>query len=262
MIDALKAVFRHSWRYAAACPALFLIPVGFELVQHVIEFQLGFYDSSAAMVAAESEPARMIMGHVKVIALFLTAYWAVRFVAFDGDRTAASRFDPVAVRLFLPVLAWALLALVVIQDGPLLGRALDLPARPIGIGLLVLLVASFLFEPLLATWKATAAIGDPQVGFLRSIKLTRSRYGWALGLSLLVVMPLMVVHYGLAFLSVGRSFGLTWAALAFDSVLVGFMGAAMSITNLVVARKVADRAGLTLTPHRSAGAGPLTASRT
>lgn len=261
MIDALKTVFRHSWRYAAACPVLFLIPVVFELIQHAIEFRLRFYDSTAAMVAAESEPARMIMGHVKIIALFLTGYWAIRFVAFDGDRKAASRFDPVAVRLFLPVLAWGLLALVVIQDGPLLGRALDLPARPIGIGLLALLVASFFFEPCLATWKAAAAIGDGRVGFVRSITLTRACYAWALGVSLLVIMPLMVVHYGLAFLSVGRSFGVTWAALAFDSVLVGFMGAAMSISNLVIARRVADRAGLTLTPHRSEGMGPLAASR-
>ncbi len=249
MIDAIKAVYGRAGRYALLCPLLFLVPVAFEIAQHVIELQLGLYRSREAMIAAEAAPARMVMGHFKVIALFLTGYWAMRFVAFGNDPVAARTVDGKAVRLFLPVMAWGLLWLVLLQDGPLLAAELDWPKRAVSIGLLATFFVTFLFEPCLAAWKTAAPVGNGRIGFVRSIRLMRGNYLWALGLSLLIVMPLMVIHYGLAFAALGRSPLMSWSIMAVDSALAGFMGAAMTITNYVIARRVTDAHSIELMPE-------------
>ena len=241
-------IYRRAWVFAWACPLLFLLPAVVEMVQHAVELHAGFYDSIAAMKAAEGSPGRMIAGHFKILALFLTGYWAVRFHAFGGDPRAARAIDSRAVRLFVPVMTWGLLWLVLLQDGPLLAAAWGVPARAVGIALLLLFVGGMAFEVCLTSWKTAAAVGNDRIGFVRSIALTRGRYWWALGVTLATILPAMIVHYALAVAAIGRSPALTWAILFADSLLVAALGALMATATYVIARRIAERHGLPLLP--------------
>lgn len=246
MWNDLKEIFARSGRYALLCPILFLIPVGLEMIQHAVELRGGMYVDADGMRAAGTDPLRLAMGPLKVIALFLVGYWAARFLVFGDDPAAARRIDPRAVRLFVPVMAWGLVWLLLIQDGPLIADAAGMPPATSSVAVLSIIVASLFFEPLLGAWKTSAAAANPAIGFLGSIRLTRPIYFRAFTLSLIAMLPLMVAHYALALFAVGQPAGLVWALMAVDSVLVGYMGVTMIATNYVIARRVADRAGIDL----------------
>lgn len=246
MIDAYLSVWRRAGRYALACPILFLIPVAIEIVQHAVEIASGYYRSMAVLQTVEADPVRMILGHAKVISLFLAGYWVARFLAFGEDTRAARSLDPVAMRLFMPVMAWGLLWLLVIQDGPLLARGLGVSDKSVSVALVALLPISTAFEICLAAWKVAAAAGNPAIGFVRSIHLTRGSYWWSLGLSMMVVLPPMAAHYALTIVAIGKPEAAVWALMAIDAALVGYMGAAMVAANYAIAERVAARAGLAL----------------
>lgn len=242
----LRDVFARSGRYALLCPLLFLVPVAVEMLQHAVEIRAGMYVDMAGLKAAEGDMLRLAIGHVKVIALFLTGYWAARFLVFGDDPVAARRIDPVAVRLFVPVMAWGLFWLILVQDVPLIANAAGLSGN-VAAGVLILgLIVSLLFEPLLAAWKTAAAAGNGAIGFVRSIRLTRGIYPYAVIVSLLPMLPLMVGHYALAFLAVGKAPGAVWAIMALDALLVGYLGVVMIATSYVVARRVAARGEMAL----------------
>ena len=100
----LRTSYGGSLAFLAACPLLALVPVVFELLQHVAEVHIGMYDSIAAAKALEHHPLRMALGMVKVLALLVPTYWITRFVHTRSPRFAAQR-DPLAMRLFAGVVA-------------------------------------------------------------------------------------------------------------------------------------------------------------
>lgn len=249
----LIEVFVRSGRYALLCPLLFLVPVAVEMVQHAVEIRAGMYVDIAGLKAAEGDALRLIVGHVKVIALFLTGYWAARFLVSGDDPVAARQIDPVAVRLFVPVMVWSLFWLILVQDVPLIADAAGISGN-VGAGVLILsLIVSLLFEPLLSAWKTAAAAGNPAIGFVRSIRLMREVYLYAVILSLLAMLPLMVAHYALAFVAVGKAPAVVWAVMALDSLLVGYLGVVMVAAAFVVARRAGVRAGVGLAGAALAG---------
>ena len=71
-------------------------------------------------------------------------------------------------------------------------------------------------------------------------------------LTLLVVLPLMVVHYALGLGAIGRPAALVWPMLALDALEVSFLGAAMIACQFVIARRAAARAGVPLLPRAAA----------
>lgn len=242
----LREIFARSGRYALICPLLFLVPVAVEMVQHVVEIHSGMYVDIAGMKAAEGNMLRLTIGHFKVFALFLTGYWAARFLVFGDDPAAARRIEPVAVRLFVPVMAWSLFWLIVMQDVPLIAEAAGMSGS-IAAGVLgVSLIVSLFFEPLLSAWKTAAAAGQPGIGFVRSIRLTRGVYLYAVVVSLLAMLPLMVAHYALALLAVGKAPGVVWAMMVLDSLLVGYLGVVMVAAAYVIARRATVRGGIAL----------------
>jgi len=55
--QAIKQSYRGSFAFLLACPLLALVPVAFELVQHMVEVHIGLYDSvEAAKARRESDP--------------------------------------------------------------------------------------------------------------------------------------------------------------------------------------------------------------
>ncbi|MET0307209.1 MAG: hypothetical protein ABW023_00750 [Sphingomonas sp.] len=252
MIRAWQQVFAQAARFALLCPLLFLVPLVAELVQHWAEVHVGMYDSLAMAKAVEHDPLRMGIGHIKVFALFLIGYWAMRFFAFGNDTTEATRWDGRAVRLFAGVVAWGLFWLVVIQDGPMLATALGVPERPLAFAALGLVLFSMFFETCLSPWKAAAAVGNARIGFFRSIAMIRGSFWWATALLLLTVLPLLVLHYVLAFVAIGKAGAALWAVLAIDSLLTSYLGVVMIAQTWIVAERGARRHGEQLLPNSSA----------
>jgi hypothetical protein len=234
-------MYRDAGLYVRHCTGLFLLVVAAELVQHLVEYRTGFYDSLMAAKAAEDDLLRMAMGHAKVVLLFATTYWSLRFYAFGNDPAAPLRRDPQAFRLFVPVMAWGLIWLLLVQDGPLLARAMGVPARPVGLLLLAAILVSTLFEIALSAWKTAAATGDPSIGFVRSIRMTRGAWGFGLGISAAAILPAMVLHYAFAIVAIGRPAAVQAVILTADSLLVGYMGPLMAASVFAIARRVTER---------------------
>ena len=252
MIAAWKDVFRGSWRYMLACPLLFAIPLAAEIAQHLAEIHIGMYASLAQAKAVESDPLRMGFGVLKVLSLLLTGYWMTRFLAFaDGARQAA-HWDGRAVRLYAGVLVWSLGWMAVDLWGGGVLRALGIAERPILWTGIAVFAASFVLETYLSVWKTGAALGNPALGFVRSIRMIHGQFWWSLALTLLVVVPLMVAHYALGLGAIGRRAALLWPMLALDALEVSFLGAAMVAGQFVIARRAAARAGVPLLPRSAA----------
>lgn len=247
-MSAITAVYRDAWRFVRACPGLFLLVVAVKLAQHLIEYRAGFYDSLLAMKAAESDGLRMAAGHVKVLLLFAVQFWALRFYAFGHDPAAPTRRDPAAWIAFLPVVAWGLMWLVVVQDGAWAARAFGWDGRSFAIALLLLTLVSTMLEIALSAWKTSAATGSGTIGFLASIRATRGSWLFALNVSTAAILPAMSMHYGFAFLAIGRDPATSAGVLLADSLLVGIMGPLMAGSSWVVARRVAAGMGRPLVP--------------
>jgi hypothetical protein len=239
MIAAWKQIFNRSAQYALLCPLLFLIPVGIELLQHWAEVHIGMYDSYAAAEAVEHHPLRMVVGHVKILSLILTGYWATRFFALGSE--AAARPDPAGVRLYAWVIAWALLWTVLLQDGPMIAAALGLNEKPVLVVALTVMVVIMLFETCLSAWKVAAPLGNARIGFLRSIGMVRGSFWWGTALLFLTVLPLLVAHYALSFAAIGAGAATMWTVLVVDSVLTGFLGVVMIALNYAVAERMSVR---------------------
>ncbi|MEA3045094.1 MAG: hypothetical protein QOH47_2932 [Sphingomonadales bacterium] len=238
MIKAYAGVYAGAWRYMLACPLLFALPVVVEFIQHVIEMRIGMYDSIAAAQAVEANGLRLAWGVVKVLSLFLAGYWVARFLLLPGGAADARRFDPVAARLYARVLLFSLaVTLVSLLGGDAMHTA-GLGAHTMAAGAAFSLV-SFVLAILLAPWKVGAALGNAELGFVRSIRLVGWGAWWGIALTVLAVLPPMVLHYAFAIAAIGNQPAAIWALMAVDSLLVGFLGAIIAATDVAIARRAA-----------------------
>lgn len=247
MIEAWKFVYGGAWRYLLACPLLFAVPALAEFVQHVIEMRIGMYESIAAAQAVEGNDLRLGWGVVKAMALVVALYWVARFLILPGGAAVAGRLDRQAVRLYLPVLLWSLGWTVLLLWGGRLMTSAGLGALTLAAGAAA---SAFLFvaDVLLSPWKTGAALGNPALGFVRSIGLVGWRVWWGMIFNIVAVLPPMVAHYALGFLAIGRGAALAWPLLAADAVLVGYLGAVLAATAVAIARDAARRRGVQLAP--------------
>ena len=246
MFRAWTAIFTRATRFTLLCPLLFLLPVAVELLQHWAEAHAGMYDSIAGAKAAEHDPLRMAIGHAKVISLFLLGYWVVRFVAYGDNACEAVRLDPPALRLFARVMAWGLFWLILIQDGPMLASALGMPERTLAFAQLGLIFVSTFFELCLSAWKAAAPLGNARIGFMRSLAMIRGSFWWAVALMFVTVIPLLVLHYVFAVVTIGTGAVMLWTILAIDSVVAAYLGVVMVTLTYAIAERMAARHGETL----------------
>lgn len=252
MIAAIKEVFVRSARFAWMCPLLFAVPLVAEFAQHVAEVRIGLYADIVSAQAMEGAPLRMGFGYVKVLALFLTGYWVMRFLGFDDDAQAPRRLDPAALRLFAWVLlyglAWAILQFSLPHLG--LSKAALMPLT------IAIMLVSLTLELCLSGWKAAAALGNPRIGFLRSLAMIRVSFWWAVGLFVLTVMPLMVAHYAAFALALGAGAARLWTVMVLDSLLTAYLGVVLAANCYVVARRMAARHGEPLLPPSNAALTP------
>lgn len=245
MLRSIAEAYRVPGRFIVAFPLLIAVPVAIEFIQHVIEIRSGMYVDVAGAKAAEGGPLRLGWGLIKTLALTIVTYWMARFMA-GMARPRVAALDPVAARLFAWVLLFQASVTALSMWGGEVLRLMGFPDGsmvPIGIAFMIaLLFAGILLEP----WKVAAALGNRAIGIGRSMRLTAPILTWALAFTLIMMLPLMIAHYALAFLAIGAAPAAVWALMAADALLVGYLAAILSATSVIVARRAAERSGTAL----------------
>ncbi|MGU3392290.1 hypothetical protein [Sphingomonas sp. M1A8_2b] len=236
--QAFKATYSGSVAFLIACPLLAMVPVVFELMQHAVEVHIGMYDSIAAAKATEHHPLRMAFGMLKVASLTLPFYWVVRFLP-QRDARFARTSDRVAIQLFAVYFAFNIAL-----------AAIELFALPqSGMVLAVSFVVSTIVGNLLLAWGVAASLGNPAIGPRGSISIMARHVPWTFAFTLVVILPLMIPHYGFAALGLAGPKVLLWPALIVDSLLVGWLTAVMAAGGYYAAMRAATRAGVDLMPR-------------
>jgi len=248
MLKDIKQAYRSSWKFALALPAIAAIPVAAEAIQHAAEWHVGMFESFASAKAVESDPLRMGFGHLKVLALFVMGYFVTRFLGFGGDARRTLRFDATALALFAMVLIFNLLMMVAQTRGGELLADMVRAGRPLILTGLAALLAMMALELFLAPWKAGAALGNANLHIGASIRLMRGNIAWSSGFTLAMIAPIMVLHYALNGLAIGRPPALSVILLAVDCLLVGYMALLFPATAFIVADRAARRSGESLAP--------------
>lgn len=229
---SFKSAYADSLDYVRACLWLALVPVVFELLQHVVEVRLGMYDSLAAAQASEDSPLRTAFGLLKIASLTLPAYWVMRFLARRDARFAA-RLDTPAWRLF------GVFFVVQVVLG-----AVDLYLLPrhgwwYGFFVVLGLVEGALF----AAWAVGASLGNERMGVADSVRLMARRLPWTLAFQVAVILPLMVPHYALGLFAIVGPKTLMWPTLVFDALLVGYLAPVIVAGSFFPALRAARLAG-------------------
>jgi hypothetical protein len=233
--QAFKATYSGGTAFLFACPLLALVPVAFELLQHVIEVHIGMYDSIAAARTVEHHPLRMGFGMLKVGALIAMIYWVTRFL-LDRDARFAATLEPRALRLFAGYLAFSIAM-----------AAFQLFALPQTSGaLLAGFFVSQIIGCVVVAWGVAAALGNPAVGPRASVEIMAPHVAWTFVFSLVVMLPLMIPHYALAAAAMLGPKPMLWPILIGDSLLVSWLTAALSAGAYYAAIRAARKAGVDL----------------
>jgi len=247
--QTFAATWRDSVAFLVACPLLALLPVGFELIQHVAEVHVGMYDGVAAARAVQHHPLRMGFGFAKVMMLVIQTYWVTRYLAWR-DPALAARADPVALRCFAGLLAFnaavaAIQLFVLPQSGPVL---------------LATLLGGQVIGALIAAWAAAAPLGNAAIGPRASAAIMVRQLPWTWLFLFAAMLPLMIPHYALGALAILGPKPILWPVLVVDALLVSWLGTVIAASCFHAALRAATRAGVALVPPAPdrATAGRLT----
>ena len=235
--QALRSSYGRSLAFCLAFPAIIAIPILVELIQHVIEWHLGFYDSVAAARAVEHHPLRMGFGLAKVFALYIPAYYVPRFLARD-DRGFVTRWDAVALRLFAAVLVFNMVFSAI-------GLFL-VPAT--GTAQLISFVVGTVLGTLLMAWATAAALGNAKIGPLASMRLMGRHFVWSFVFGLVAMLGGLIPHYVFGALALLGPHALKWPVLIIDSLLVGWLAALLAAIAYYATARAAARSGVPLLP--------------
>jgi hypothetical protein len=240
------AAFRQSyalaWRFMLALPILAAVAIGFEGLQHVVEYSSGMYVSSARMHAEANDPARMIAGVLKVGWLLILQYWVTRFAVSGSAKTTLAR-DAIAIRKFAWFFAFSAVIELVLLFLPGVLSDAGVARRWSAVSGLILAIATLPLGPFLIPWAVGAALGDPRASPMFSFRRTPGSILWAIALGVATSLPILIVHYAFGYGAVGRSPAFTVGLLSVDAVLVSFMGVVFITSQVLIAERMAGRAG-------------------
>lgn len=246
MWTEIKQAYAGSAKVGLAAPLIFVLPFAAELIQHVIEIRIGMFDSIQTMEAAADNGARMGFGMVKILSLILLVYWVSRkLAAMDGTRLRVLG-DARSARLFFWVLALAVVMALVQQ----FGGALLAPHVPEGRTLTIIgfgfFFAATALEIYLTAWKTGAALGNPRLTLPASFRIMHGNFWWSLGYFVVMFLPLMILHYGLNLVAVGRPEAAIWSLMVIDSLVVGYLGIVLAAVVYITARRATARKDVAL----------------
>lgn len=248
----IRDIYGSAWAFAFACPLLFMIPVVFEFAQHVVEINSGLYLSRAAASAAADDPARMAWGFVKTLALGLPTYWFYRYVISGRNAAYARRLDRRALLL------WGSIFLVMAVGlgwlglfGPDIGKLLGLQGGAAMSAKAILATVEQIISIYFTAWFVAWSQGNAAIGPARSFQIMNGFFWRTVALMAAGIIPLMALHYAGLF-TIGRPEPVVWAAMAFDSLVVGFLALTMHGASAVAARCAAAAKGVSLLQSRGA----------
>lgn len=248
----VREVYGSAWAFAFACPLLFLVPVLAEFAQHVVEIDLGLYDSLAGAKAAESHPARMAWGFAKTLAITLPTYWFYRYVVSGQDAAYARRLDGRALALWGAIYLVMSVALGWLGIFGLdLGGLLGLEGSALTIVRIALAVGQIAVGIYLVAWFVAWSQGNAAIGPVRSLRIMRGFFWRTAGLMVCAILPLMVLHYAGLF-AIGRPQWAVWTIMLLDSFVVGFLALTIAGANAVAAQRAASVRGISLLSGREA----------
>ena len=211
---ALVELYRSSMVLFTAAPLIVAIAAIPEFLQHVVEINIGMFDSRAAAHALAADPRRMALGYFKIAGLVLAMFASARWwwAREHGGRWFAVR-DMLPGRL--------LMGLVGFVGLPFIAEPLRPSLAPFAFGLLSggLSILSFPF----LWWLLAGLFGDwvaPLAG------AWRTSWGSVAGAVVLIVAaygPAMAIHYLDHFLAFGRPALVVWPLMLFDALVVGML---------------------------------------
>ena len=241
MLKYIGEAYRDSARIALALPRLVALPVTTELIQHVIEYRIGMFASLEAMERVGGDAARMGFGQVKILSLVLLVYWVSRWQVFRGRSDRSILGDRRSATLFAGVVVLGVaLGLVQQFGGTWLAPFLNADAlMTIGFAFFFLSLA---LDVCLSAWKVGSALGNARLSIPASFRIIQGNFWWSLGFNVIMMLPLMILHYALNALAVGQPFVLTWAILILDALVVGCLGLVLATATFLIARRAAERA--------------------
>jgi len=250
-------IYRTAWSFLFACPLLFLVPVVVEFAQHIVEWQLGMYDSIAGAKAAETSALRLQFGFAKTLALLLPGYWFARYILFGGDAARARRIEWPAIGLWL-----ILFAIHAVQQwwglfGPSLTEWVGLTGETGRWTGYALFTAGSVVGIYLTAWAPAWAAGNAAIGPIGSAIIMAGSFWRTIALLVVGILPLMILHYLLSFGAIFAPALLDWPLLTLDALVVGYLALTMTGAATIAARHAATRKGIDLTGEESAAMGAV-----
>lgn len=245
MWSLIREGYAQSARLARSLPLLIAFPMMAELTQHIVEYRIGMFTNVAAMRAVAGNADRMGFGQLKVLSLIFLLYWVSRGLAFGRGGAHRVLGDGRSAWLFLWVTVYIFGVGLVQQFGgaflaPYVGRK---ALVAIGFGFFA---ASVVVDLYLTVWKVGAALGNRALTPRASFGIMHGNFWWSLGYFVIMFAPGLVIHYALNGLAVGRPSTLLWVILVFDALLVGYFGILIAVGNYIIARRAAERKGVSL----------------
>jgi hypothetical protein len=241
-LNAVWRCYAEAWRFSGALLLLFAVAVGVEGLQHVVEWREGLYVSAASAAAHAMDTGRIITGGLKVLWLLVLAFWTARFVVTGSARRTLAR-DPIAMRQFAWVMALNILLAVPVLYGPLVLPYLGDARRTAQIAWLGFQLAQFPIGVFLIPWGVGAALGDARVTLGVSFQRATNSFWFGLAVLFFAPLPLLALHYLLGYAAMGKPPGLAIAYLIFDAPVAAFTGVVAGVSQVLVAQRMAERAG-------------------
>lgn len=223
-LDSLRAIKALPWLFAAI--------ILWEFAQHVVEVRIGMFTNEETARAVSQDGARMVFGWVKMISIYVGAFFVIRHFAGTRDGRQLAPLGPAAKR-FAPYLVYSLIlfAAVFYTRDFAAEDQVDMVRAVLGLG-------QVLIEPLLMAWVVAAATDGRITGPIGSAKRTGLLYFLALPLFLLIRTPVSLLHQNLNQWAIGKQSPELWSLLAIDSLVVGLIVAITPAAMVRVARWV------------------------
>lgn len=226
-LDGLRTMRGLGW--------LFAFIIAWEFAQHVVEVRIGMYESEDAMRAVGNDPARMVMGWIKMILVYIGGFFTIRYLARTRQGT---QLDPVgtAMARYLPYMAYMLgmFAALFYARSYVAEEHVDTVRAIIGL-------SQVFAEPLLMAWVVAAATDGSIKSPLISARSTGLLYFYALALFFVARLPVSLAHQALASAAIGKTGASLWGILALDAVVVGLIVAIIPAISVRVAALVQSR---------------------
>lgn len=231
---AIRDQYRHGLTLFVVAPVAVALIVVPEFVQHVVEIDLGMFDSREAARALANDPTRWAFGYAKLTGLVL-AFLACARAVWARLESGPRWYDLRGIAWGRLVVGLALFMAVGSIAAPFSGRV-D-PRLVLGLNVIgtiaslpfLFLALAGLFGDRTTPWRPLLTRCWPAVALL--LLLLLSGFG-----------ALQAVHMADHLLAFGRPAPLVWALMVWDSLVVGALAATTGAAFALSYRLARDRA--------------------